>query len=118
MSSFVRKMSKSTVGTIILVLFLVLILAGFAMQDIRGIVSGGGLGSGTLVKVGGQEVSDRDVSNALQRRLTEVRQSNPAADYATLAKDFDPLLTLLVQDAAVRRPWCPPASSRPRNGRR
>ena len=102
MSSFVRKMSKSTVGTIILVLFLVLILAGFAMQDIRGIVSGGGLGSGTLVKVGGQEVSDRDVSNALQRRLTEVRQSNPAADYATLAKDFDPLLTLLVQDAAVR----------------
>ena len=102
MSSFVRKMSKSAVGTAILVLFLVLILAGFAMQDIRSVISGGGLGSGTLVKVGGQEVSDRDMSNALQRRLTEVRRSDPTADYTTLAKDFDPLLDLLVQDAAIR----------------
>ena len=102
MSSFVRKMSKSTVGTIILLLFGVLLVAGFAMQDVSNVISGGGMSSGTLVKVGGQEVSDRDVSNALQRRLTEVRQSNPEADYATLAKDFDPLLTLLVQDAAVR----------------
>ncbi|MCY7279755.1 MAG: peptidylprolyl isomerase, partial [Sphingomonas bacterium] len=102
MSSFVRKMSKSAVGTVVLILFLVLLLAGFAMQDIQSVSSGGGLSSSTLVKVGSQEVSDRDMSNALQRRLTEVRQSNPAADYATIAKDFDPLLTLLAQDAAVR----------------
>ena len=102
MSSFVRKMSKSTVGTIILVLFGVLLVAGFAMQDVSNVISGGGMSSGSLVKVGDQEVTDRDVSNALQRRLTEVRQSNPEADYATLAKDFDPLMTLLVQDAAIR----------------
>lgn len=102
MSAFVRKMSKSTVGTVVLVLFLILLLAGFAMQDIQGVVSGGGLNSGTLVKVGSEEISDRDVSNAMQRRLTEVRQSNPGADYSTLAKDFDPLMDLMIQDAAVR----------------
>ncbi|MEO5577636.1 MAG: SurA N-terminal domain-containing protein, partial [Sphingomicrobium sp.] len=104
MSSFVRKMSKSTVGTVILVLFLVILLAGFAMQDIQNVISGGGWGmnSGTLVKVGNQDVSDRDMSNALQRRLTEARRSDPTADYSTLAKDFDPLLDLLVQDAAIR----------------
>ena len=102
MSSFVSKMSKSTVGTVVLILFLVLLVAGFAMQDIQNVVSGGGLSSGTLVKVGNEEVSDRDVGNALQRRLTEVRQSDPTADYATLAKDFDPLMDLLVQDAAIR----------------
>ncbi len=102
--SFVRKMSKSWVGSIILALFLILLLLGFAMQDIQSVVSGGGWGmnQGTLVKVGSEEVSDRDMAGALQRRLTEVRQSDPAADYATLAKDFDPLLDLLVQDAAIR----------------
>lgn len=104
MSSFVRKMSKSTVGTIVLALFLILLLAGFAMQDISNVISGGswGMNSGTLVEVGSEEVSDRDVSNALQRRLTVVRQTDPTADYSTLAKDFDPLLQLLTQDAAVR----------------
>lgn len=102
--SFVRKMSKSWVGTIVLALFLILLLLGFAMQDIQSVVSGGGWGmnQGTLVKVGSEEVSDRDMASALQRRLTEVRQSDPAADYTTLAKDFDPLLDLLVQDAAIR----------------
>ena len=104
MSSFVRKMSKSAVGTVVLVLFLVLLLAGFAMQDISNVISGGGWGmnSGTLVKVGSEEVGERDLGSALQRRLTEVRQTNPAADYSTLAKDFDPLLELMIQDAAVR----------------
>ena len=99
--SFVRKMSKSWVGTIILALFLILLLVGFAMQDISSYLSGGG-SSGTLVKVGSEEVSDRDMSGALNRRLVEVRQSDPAADYATLAKDFDPLMDLLIQDAAIR----------------
>jgi len=102
MSASVRKMSKSTLRTVGLVLFLLVLVAGFAMQDIQNVVSGGGLKSSTLVKVGSEEVSDRDVSNALQRRLTEVRQSNPAADYATLANDFDPLIDLMIQDAAVR----------------
>ncbi len=102
MSSFVRKMSNSTVGTVVLVLFVILLLAGFAMQDIQSVISGGGLNSSTLVKVGGNEISDRDMSNALQRRLTEVRRTDPTADYASLAKDFDPLLDLLVQDAAIR----------------
>jgi peptidyl-prolyl cis-trans isomerase D len=104
MASFVSKMSKSAVGTIVLALFLILLLAGFAMQDISNVVSGGGWGmnSGTLVKAGSEKISDRDVSNALQRRLTEVRQTNPAADYASLARDFDPLMDLLVQDASIR----------------
>ena len=104
MSSFVRKMSKSTVGTVILVLFLLLLVAGFAMQDISNVMSGGGFGSssGTLVKVGKEEVSDRDLSNALQRRLTEVRQSDPTAEYSSLAKDFEPMLGLLIDDAAIR----------------
>ena len=104
MASFVSRLSKSKVGTIILALFLVILLAGFAMQDIANVMNGGswGMNQGTLVKVGSEEVTDRDVGNALQRRLTSVRETNPAADYASIAKDFDPLMDLLVQDAAIR----------------
>ena len=104
MSNFVKKMSKSKVGTVILALFLVILLAGFAMQDIANVMTGGswGMSQSTLAKVGNEEISDRDVSGALQRRLTDVRQTDPGADYATLAKDFDPLMDLLIQDAAIR----------------
>ena len=102
--SIFRKLSKSVFGTAIVALFGITILASFAMQDIKSVIAGGGWGmsDSALVKVGGQEVSDRDMSSALQRRLAEVRRANPSADYATLAKDFDPLLNLLVQDAAIR----------------
>lgn len=104
MSNFVRKMSKSKVGTIILALFLVVLLAGFAMQDIANVMNGGswGMSSGSLAKVGSEEVTDRDLDGAMQRRLTEARQSDPTADYAAIAKDFDPLMDLLLQDAAIR----------------
>lgn len=101
MSNFARRMSKSWVGSAVLALFLIILLAGFAMQDISQYISGNPSG-GALVSVGDEEVSDRDVSGALQRRLTDVRQTNPAADYTTLAKDFDPLIDLLIQDAAIR----------------
>jgi peptidyl-prolyl cis-trans isomerase D len=103
MIASIRRLSKTAIGTFIMAIFLLAILAGFAMQDIKSVISGGGFGlsSGTLAKVGGEEITDRELSNAMQRRLTEVRQQNPAADYSALAKDFDPLLTSLIQDAAV-----------------
>ncbi|MES2903836.1 MAG: peptidyl-prolyl cis-trans isomerase [Pseudomonadota bacterium] len=103
MSSFVRKMSNSIAGKIVLVLFVVMIFASFALADMQSFSTGNfGMSSGALVKVGDEEVSDREVSSALQRRLTEVRQTDPSADYTTIAKDFDPLMDLLIQDAAIR----------------
>ncbi len=103
MIASIRRMSTSKVGTGIMAVVLILIVAGFALQDRNGI-TGRMFGSdgSTLATVGGEEVTDRDMSAAMQRRLTEVRLANPAADYASLAKDFDPLLTSMIQDAAVR----------------
>ncbi|MEO6580439.1 MAG: peptidylprolyl isomerase [Sphingomicrobium sp.] len=103
MIASIRRMSKSKIGTGIMAVVLVLILAGFALQDSKGV--GGrlfGSSAGTLASVGSEEVTDREMSAAMQRRLNEVRQANPVADYAALSKDFDPLLTSLIQDAAVR----------------
>ena len=103
MIASIRRMTKTKIGQAIMALVLILILAGFAVQDGNS-VGGGMFGSesGALASVGGEKITDRDMAAALQRRLAEVRQSNPTADYASLARDFDPLLTSMIQDAAVR----------------
>lgn len=101
-SSF-RRMSKSTVGTLAMALVLVLIVVGFAMGDIQNVLSGGSFGSGggaNLVKVGSERVTERDISQAMERRLSQVRQQDPQADYRTLAPEFEQLLDALI-DAKV-----------------
>ena len=102
MTAVFRRMSKSTIGTALMVFVLLAILAGFALQDIQSVGSGGmGLNPGTLVKVGDEAVSERDLSAAMQRRLAEVRQQNPEADYSSLSGDFARVLDSLVQSRAM-----------------
>jgi len=97
-----RRLSKSTVGSIVMVLFVMAILASFAIGDMANVGSGNfGLGSSTLVKVGNQQVTDRDMSRAMERRLTEVRQQNPEADYASIANDYDAILASLVDQRSL-----------------
>lgn len=98
MLASIRRLSKSTVGTVIMALFLLAIVASFAMADIQGVLSGGGIGgsSDTLVQVGSEEVTDRDVTRAMDRRLSQARQENPEATYSTIIGDFDQLLAALV----------------------
>ena len=97
-----RRLSKSTVGSIVMVLFVMAILASFAIGDMANVGSGNfGLGSSTLVKVGNQQVTDHDMSRAMERRLTEVRQQNPEADYASIANDYDAILASLVDQRSL-----------------
>ncbi|MEO5612352.1 MAG: SurA N-terminal domain-containing protein, partial [Sphingomicrobium sp.] len=103
MFAFFRRLSKSTVGSIIMVLFVVAILASFALGDVANLKTGTfGLNSSTLVKVGGEQITDRDLSRAMERRLADVRQQNPEADYATLAADFEPILTSLIDQRTLQ----------------
>src|SRR5215218_2189034 len=101
MTALFRRLSKSTIGTIVTALFLLGILAGFALQDINSSGAGGiGFKAGTLVKIGKQSVTERELSSAMQRRLTEIRQQNPEADYSALSGDFSGILDALVQARA------------------
>ena len=97
LSSF-RRLSKSTVGTGIMAVILLLILVGFAMGDIQSVIRGGSFSgnSDTLVKIGSEKILDRDVSRAMDRRLSQVRQENPGADMASIMGDYDQLLNALV----------------------
>ncbi len=80
------------------------ILAGFAYTDISNFGSGNiglGMGTDTLAKVGDQEVSAREAGEAMQKRLQEVRQQKPDADYASIAGDFDALLDELIDERTL-----------------
>ncbi len=102
MMSFVRRMSKSAVGTAIMILFLLTIAASFAMQDVQNLSPfGGGMSGQTIAKAGEYELTDQDLSKELQNRLAEARRENPMADYASIAADFDPIVDALIQQKAL-----------------
>ena len=79
-------------------LFLAAIVASFAIGDIQNVLSGGGFSgsSDTLVKIGSEQVTDRDLSRAVDRRLSQVRQENPEAAMSAISGEFEQLLSALV----------------------
>ena len=60
------------------------------------------MSSSTLAKVGGQEVTDREMSDAMQRRLQQVRQQQvPKPIMRASRGDFDRLLDALIDQRAL-----------------
>jgi len=101
LSSF-RSATKSTIGTVVIGLIGLFIIVGFAMGDMQSLGLGsGGLSSSTLAKAGSLEITDREMSAAMQRRLAQVRDQNPEADYSALDGDFEPLLQGLIDQRAL-----------------
>lgn len=97
-----RRLSKSAVGTAIMVVFLLAILASFAIADISNVRSGAfGIGGGNLVAVGSEKITDRDLSTGMQRALNRLRQQDPDATYSDLANQFDPLLASMIDERAL-----------------
>jgi peptidyl-prolyl cis-trans isomerase D len=104
MSSFFRRVSKSKVGTWIMASILIAILAGFAISDISNFGSGNigfGMGSTTVAEVGDQQIGETEMSEAMQRRLQDVRREKPEADYATIAGDFETILNALIDQRTL-----------------
>lgn len=104
MLTSLRRLSKSKFGTAIVASFFIMILIGFAMSDIRNFGSGDigwGMGSSTLAKAGDERVTDREMSEAMQRRLQQERQQNPEADYSSIANQFERILGALIDAKAI-----------------
>ena len=102
LSSF-RALQKTKVGTAIVALFFILILIGFASTGVTDFGTGKiGFGpSNALASVGGQQVSDQEMSDAMQRRLQQVRQQKPEAGYATIMNDFEAILGELIDEKTL-----------------
>jgi peptidyl-prolyl cis-trans isomerase D len=104
MLRFFRRVSKSKVGTWIMAAILIAILGGFALADLSNFGTGNlgfGMSSGTLAKVGDQQVSEREVSEAMQRRLQDIRQQQPDADYRTIIGDYSTILDALLEQRTL-----------------
>ena len=104
MLSFFRRVSKSKIGTGVMAFVLIAILGGFALADLSNFGTGNlsfGMSGGTLAKVGDQEVSEREMSEAMQRRLQQARQQRADADYASVIGDFNPLFDSLLDERSL-----------------
>jgi peptidyl-prolyl cis-trans isomerase D len=104
MLRFFRRVSKSKVGTWIMAAILIAILGGFALADLSNFGTGNlgfGMSSGTLAKVGDQQISEREVSEAMQRRLQDIRQQQPDADYRTIIGDYSTILDALLEQRTL-----------------
>jgi peptidyl-prolyl cis-trans isomerase D len=104
MLTFFRRASNSTAGRWVMAALGFGILAGFAYGDLANVGSGKmgfGTSASTLVKIGDQEITEREMSEAMQRRLGEVRRQNAEADYATIAGDFDAILDALIDQRTL-----------------
>jgi peptidyl-prolyl cis-trans isomerase D len=103
MLTSMRRATKSFVGIIVIIFIGVLIMIGFALGDLGNLgVGGPGLASNTLARAGSHEVTDREMSSAMQRRLAQVREQDPEADYSTIAGDFEPILQQLIDQKALQ----------------
>jgi len=102
MSSAFRRMSKSWIGGALMALILLMVVVGFAVQDIGSVFTGNlGMSSGALAEVGDEEVTERDLSNTMRRALNQAREQNPEASYATIASQFGPILDSLIDERAL-----------------
>jgi peptidyl-prolyl cis-trans isomerase D len=104
MLSFFRRVSKSKIGTWVMALIVLAIMGGFALADLSNFGTGNlgfGLSSGTLARVGDQQVSEREMADAMQRRLQTARQQQPNADYASVIGDLNPVLDALIDERTL-----------------
>src|SRR6185503_1997968 len=104
MLSFFRRVSSSKIGTWIMAIVVLAIMAGFALGNLSNFGSGTmgfGMSSNTLAKVGPEDVTDKDVTDAMQRHLEQVRAQQPNADYSTIMGDFETILDELIDSKTL-----------------
>ena len=96
-----RRLSKSRLGTAILVAFVVAIAISFAATDISNIAPGGFGSRGEVARVGSKSLTEQDISAAIDQQLSRLRQENPQVQRADLLRNFDQIVNGLVQEMAV-----------------
>ena len=104
MLSSLRALQKTKLGTAIVASSFILILIGFASTGVRDFGTGNfgfGSSSSTLATVGGETVTEQEMSEAMQRRLQQVRQQQPEASYATIIGDLDAILGELLDEKTL-----------------
>lgn len=82
MISFIRKLLGSRWGAIFALIFVVLVGFAFALGDVTGSGSFGGLGQGHVAKVGDRKIGLGEFQDLLDNSLRAERRDNPTLDMA------------------------------------
>ena len=103
MISFFRRLMNSRIGTILALIFVVLIGRAFALSDVSGSGSFGGLGQSNVAQVGSQKIALRELQDSVENRLRAEQKQNPTLDRARFVESggLDSTLEQLVNRYAL-----------------
>ncbi len=105
MITALRRLFASTVGKFVALAFVVLIGVLFALGDVTGNASFGGLGGANVAKVGDTDIGVGELRQKVQQAYDNARQQQPGLTREAFVESgaLDQLLDQLVNDAAVRQ---------------
>lgn len=86
MISFIRSLINSKIGALVALIFIGMIAVAFALGDVTGSGSFGGLSGGNVARVGNQNITLGELNDALDNRLKAERQNNPTLDMANFVE--------------------------------
>jgi peptidyl-prolyl cis-trans isomerase D len=86
MISFIRSLINSKFGALFALIFVGMIAIAFALGDVTGSGSFGGLSGGNVARVGNQNITLGELNDALDNRLKAERQNNPTLDMAAFVE--------------------------------
>lgn len=86
MISSIRSLINSKFGAVIALLFVGMIAIAFALGDVTGSSSFGGLSGGNVARVGDRNITLGELNDALDNRLRAERQNNPTLDMANFVE--------------------------------
>lgn len=103
MISSIRSLINSKFGAVFALLFIGLIAVAFALGDVSGSGSFGGLSGGNVARVGDRNITLGELNDALENRLRAERQNNPTLDMASFVQGggLDSTLDQLVNRYAI-----------------
>lgn len=103
MISFIRSLINSKFGAVIALVFIGMIAVAFALGDVTGSGSFGGLSGGNVARVGDRNITLGELNDALDNRLKAERQNNPTLDMANFVEGggLDSTLDQLVNRYAL-----------------
>jgi len=103
MITFIRSLINSKFGAIFALIFIGMIAVAFALGDVTGSGSFGGLSGGNVARVGDRNITLGELDDSLQNRLKAERQNNPTLDMANFVEGggLDSTLEQLINRYAI-----------------
>lgn len=86
MITFIRNLFTTKLGAILAIIFVAIIGLAFALSDVSGSLSPAGVSGGTAAKVGSRDISEAELSDAMDTAFRQVQRENPGLTMAAFVE--------------------------------